>query len=122
MSSFKEEAKTRWGDTAAYYEYEKKTADYKEDKWQEVNNGLNFIFIKFSDCFKNGNAADSEEAQKLVKELQDYISANYYSCTNEILSGLGQMYVADERFKQNIDANGIGTAEFSVEAIKIYCK
>ena len=58
----------------------------------------------------------------LVKTLQNHITQNFYHCTNEILAGLGQMYVADERFKKNIDKNGDGTAQFICEAIKAYCK
>ena len=98
-----------------------KTANYTADKWQEVNDGLMSVLTKFADCMQNGNTADSDKAQALVIELQDYITDNYYTCTNEILAGLGQMYVADERFKNNIDKNGVGTAEFISEAIKIYC-
>ena len=64
---------------------------------------------------------DSEEAQSLAKKLQNYITENCYTCTNEILSGLGQMYVTDERFKDNIDKHGVGTAEFVSKVIKIYC-
>ena len=71
---------------------------------------------------KNGNTANSNEAQILVKELQNYITENYYTCTSEILAGLGQMYVADERFKINIDKNSNGTTEFVSKAIEIYCK
>ena len=64
----------------------------------------------------------SEEAQSLVKNLQDFITNHYYTCTDEILSGLGKMYVGDERFKKNIDkAGGAGTAEFAAKAIEIYC-
>ena len=45
------------------------------------------------------------------------------TCTNEILAGLGKMYIADERFKKNIDKYGEGTAEFASESVKIYtCK
>ena len=80
------------------------------------------VLAKFAECMKDGNTADSIEAQALVKELQNYITENYYTCTNEILAGLGQMYVADERFKNNINKNGNGTAEFVREAIEIYCK
>ncbi len=79
------------------------------------------VFTKFAECMQNGNTADSKEALALVKELQAYITENYYTCTNEILAGLGQMYVADERFKNNIDKNGNGTAEFISKAIEIYC-
>jgi metal-responsive CopG/Arc/MetJ family transcriptional regulator len=71
---------------------------------------------------KNGEETDSEKTQNLVKTLQNHITENYYHCTNEILSGLGEMYVADERFKNNIDKHGTGTAEFVSKAIEIYCK
>ncbi len=115
------EAKKRWGETDAYKEHAEKTANYTADKWQEVNDGLNAVLAKFAECMNNGNTADSVEAQALVKELKNYITENYYTCTNEILLGLGQMYVADERFKANIDKHAVGTAKFVSEAIKVYC-
>ena len=119
---FETEAKERWGETAAYKEQVEKTARYSKEKWQEVNDGLMTALAKFAECKQKGNTADSAEAQALVQELQAYITANFYTCTNEILAGLGVMYVSDERFKQSIDKNGDGTAEFVREAIEIYCK
>ena len=80
------------------------------------------VFYKFAECKQNGNTTDSEEARALVKELQNYITENYYTCTNQILAGLGQMYIADERYKTNIDKNGDGTADFVSKAIEVYCK
>lgn len=65
---------------------------------------------------------DSKEAQALVKKWQDYITANFYRCTKEILSCLGLMYVGDDRFTPNIDQNGDGTAAFMSAAIEIYCR
>ena len=118
---YETEAKQRWGETEAYKEHAEKTANYTADKWQEVNDGLMSVFAKFTECMQSCNTADSAETQALVKELQDYITENYYTCTNEILAGLGLMYVADERFKNNIDKNGDGTAEYVSEAIKFYC-
>lgn len=118
---YEADAKQRWGETDAYKEHEQKTANYSKDKWQEVNDGLMVIFTKFAECIKNGHTADSDDAQALVKELQTYITENYYTCTNQILAGLGQMYIADERFKTNIDKNGNGTAEFVSQAIEICC-
>ncbi len=114
------ESKERWGATDAYKEHAEKTANYTADKWQAVSDGLMSVLAKFAECMQNGNTADSKEAQALVIELQDYITENYYTCTNEILAGLGQMYVADERFKNNIDKNGNGTADFVSKAIKNY--
>ncbi len=121
MTNYDIEVKQRWGKTAAHKEHKEKTANYTKDKWQKVNDGLNTLLAKFAECKKNGHTADSNEVQLLVKELQAYITDNYYNCTNEILAGLGQMYVADERFKNNIDKHADGTAEFISGAIKVYC-
>ena len=118
---YEAEAKQRWGETKAYKEHAEKTANYTKDKWQQVNDGMNAVLAKFAECMNNGHATGSPEAQVLVKELQTHITENYYTCTNEILAGLGQMYVADERFKNNIDKHASGTAEFISQAIKIYC-
>ena len=116
------EAKQRWGATSAYKESQVKTAGYSKDKWNDILGGMNCIFAEFAQCKKCGEYAGSNTAQQLVKKLQDYITANFYHCTNEILAGLGQMYVCDERFKNNIDSHDEGTAEFVAEAIKIYCR
>ncbi len=122
MQNYDKEVQGRFGNTDAYKEYEQKTADYTKDKWQGVNDGLMSVFAKFAECKKDGHTANSVEAQALVIELQTYITDSYYTCTNEILAGLGQMYVADERFKNNIDKHTPGTAEFVSKAIEIYCK
>ena len=118
---YETEAKRRWGETDAYKEHAEKTANYTKDKWQDVNDGLMTVLAKFAECMKDGNTADSDKAQALVKELQNYITENYYTCTNEILAGLGRMYVADERFKNNIDKHTLGTAAFISEAVDTYC-
>ena len=122
MDNYKNEVTKRFGATAEYKEFEQKTADYSNDKWQQVNDGLNAMFAKFAVCLKSGQAPDSDDAQALVKELQSYITENYYTCNSKILKGLGQLYVADERFKKNIDKHGSGTAQFVSKAIEIYCK
>ena len=117
------EARERYGGTAAYREHEQKTKNYTKEKWAEANDGLMAIFAEFAVACKNDSAsADSTEAQTLVAKLQAHITANYYTCTDEILAGLGEMYVADERFKKNIDKYGEGTAEFASEAIAVYCQ
>jgi len=122
FEKYKAEAKEKWGKTNAYKEYAEKTKDYSKDKWNNFVEGLNDIFAEFAVCMKNGEEPDSTEAQNLVKSLQSYIDENYYLCTNEILAGLGQMYVLDERFKNNIDKHADGTAEFASAAIEAYCK
>ena len=120
MKNYETETRSRWGNTEAYREHEQKIKNYTKDKWAEANDGLMAIFDEFATCKENGVSADSAEAQALVAKLQAHITANYYTCTDEILAGLGKMYVADERFKKNIDKYGEGTAEFASEGIRIY--
>ena len=80
------------------------------------------IFAEFAEYKNDGFAANSPEVQSLVGKLQYYITQNYYTCTDEILAGLGKMYACDERFKKNIDKCGEGTAELAADAIAVYCK
>lgn len=119
---YNNEVKERWGNTEAYAEFSERTKDYSKERFADINTGLEDIFRDFAELMKNGAEPSSNEAQALVKKLQDYITENYYTCTDIILAGLGQMYVADERFKSNIDKYADGTAEYAFKAIAIYTK
>ena len=119
MKNYASDARSRWGSTDAWREHEQKTKNYTKEKWTEANDELMAIFAEFAAVKASGVRDDSAEAQALVAKLQAHITANYYTCTDEILAGLGKMYVADERFKKNIDKYGEGTAEFAAEAIKV---
>ena len=122
MKNYETEARSRWGATDAYREHEQKTKNYTKEKWTEANDGLMAIFAEFAAVKASGARADSAEAQALAAKLQAHITENYYTCTGEILAGLGKMYIADERFKNNIDKYGEGTAEFAADAIAVYCQ
>ena len=116
------EIRSRWGNTDAYPEHEQKTKNYTKEKWAEANEGLMAIFAEFAACNQSGADANSNEEQALVAKFQSHITANYYTCTDEILADLGKMYIADERFKKNIDKYGDGTAEFASKAITAFCQ
>ena len=120
MKNYKKETRARYGNTDAYREHEQKTKNYTKEKWAEANEGLMVIFAEFAACKNSGASADSAEAQVLVTKLQTHITAYYYTCTDEIFAGLGKMYVADERFKKNIDTYGEGTANFVSKAIDVF--
>ena len=121
FEKYKVEAQEKWGKTDAYKEHAERTKNYSKQKWNDLAEGMDHIMAEFAVCMKNGETPDSIGAQELVKTLQNHITENYYLCTNEILAGLGQMYVADERFKSNIDKHADGTATFICEAIETYC-
>ena len=121
FEAYKEEAREKWGNTEAYKQHREKTKDYSGQKWSDLAGNMDQIMAEFALCMKNGEGSDSAEAQRLVRVLQKHITDNYYNCTTQILAGLGQMYVADERFRNNIDKHGDGTAAFISKAIGIFC-
>ena len=120
IEKYKAEAAEKWGNTDAYKEHSEKTKGYSDKKWNDITEGLDRVMAEFALCMKSGASPESAEAQELVKMLKDYITRNFYKCTVEILSGLGQMYVCDERFKANIDKHAEGTAQFICEATQVY--
>ncbi len=90
-NNYEVEARERYGGTAAYREHTAKTKNYTKEKWAEANDGVMAIFAEFAACKQSGADADSAEAQALVAKLQAHITDNYYTCTDEILAGLGKM-------------------------------
>lgn len=119
-NNHEEEILERWGGTPVYEEYKEKTKTYTKGRWAAANLFMGVVFEEFSECLLAGREPGSVEAQELVAKLQSTITSFYYTCTDEILAGLGKMYVADERFKKNIDKKCAGTAAFVAEAIKLF--
>ncbi len=120
IESYKKEAKNQWGNTDAYREYENKTVDYSKEKQKKLADDMMEIFKEFGG---NINKSASDPCvQALVKKLKEFITANFYTCTNEILAGLGKMYASGGEMTENIDlAGGEGTAVFTAKAIEIFC-
>ena len=113
LEQYKAEAKERWGNTAAWKESQEKDPGAMAD----ASAGLMALLAEFG-ALRTLDPSDARAEEK-VRELQSYITAHFYTCTDDILYGLGQMYVADERFKTNIDrAGGEGTAAFVQKAIE----
>ena len=119
-NKYSNEVKSKWGNTSLYKEYEEKSKNYSKDKYDQLTNELFNIFKDFSFCMNSKLIASSNETLCLVEKLQNFISNNYYTCSNDTLLSLGNMYVCDERFKENIDKYSDGTAEYINEAIKYY--
>lgn len=116
LEQYAAEVKERWGNTAAYQESAQRPAAEQKD----AAAGLMAQFARMG-RLRTGDPA-GQEAQDAVRELQQFITKHFYTCTPEILSGLGQMYTADDRFRASIDAaGGEGTADFAGKAITVYC-
>ena len=116
-NKYAEEVRQRWGSTDAYKESQQRNTDFSQ-----AASLLDAVFEEFAELDRSGISPDNEAAKIQVEKLQRCITDNFYTCTNEILAGLGQMYAADVRFKNYIDKHGEGTAEFVSQCIKSYCK
>ena len=116
IDEYAAQAKASWGNTAEYREFEEKSKGRTPEEEKTLSVQMMAIFAEFG-RLREG-APDSEEAQALVKQLQDFITEHFYTCSDEILSGLGKMYAGGGDFTKNIDAaGGAGTAAFVNEAI-----
>ena len=121
IDNYAAEAKAKWGKTDAYKEYEHKTAGQSKEQLQASGDALMDIFAQFGQI--RHMSPGCPEAQTLVSQLQGFITGHYYTCTKQILRGLGQMYIAGDSMTENINnAGGEGTARFAHEAIEVYCK
>ena len=121
LDQYAAEAREKWGKTEAYKEFEKKTEGQSKEQQLADGNGLMAIFAQLG-AIRN-TSPGSKEAQTLVERLQQFITDHYYTCTPQILKGLGQMYIAGDSMTENIDkAGGAGTAEFVHKAIEIYTR
>ena len=121
IDEYSAQAENLYGKTDAWKEFKGKSENRTKAQEQALGDGLMDLFTKLGTMKEL--APESPEVQAWVKQLQDYITANYYNCTNQILAGLGEMYAGGGSMTENINAaGGPGTGEFAREAIQIYCK
>ena len=121
MDEYAAQARASWGSTQEYREFEKKDAGRTPADHDELNRQMMGIFAEFGEIKEQDPSSD--EAQKLVKKLQNFITEHFYNCSNQVLESLGKMYANGGEFTQNINAAaGEGAAEFAAEAIEVYCK
>lgn len=119
-AEYAKEAKKLYGESDAYKESQRKTSKYSSEDWNNVMDEANEIYKELAK--EMDKTPDDMAVQELVEKWRNYISNNFYDCKIEIFRGLADLYIADERFKNNIDKFGEGLAEFLSKAIKIYCE
>ena len=120
IEEYAAQAKASWGDTPEYGEYEQKAKGRSPEEEKDLAIRLMDIFREFGEAKEK--EPSSLEVQELVRKLQDFISRHYYTCSDEVLSGLGRMYAGGGEFTANIDkAAGTGTADLVIYAIQARC-
>lgn len=121
LDEYARQAKESWGPTKEYKEFEAKNSNKTLSEMKSMGDQLMSMIAEFGTKKDKDPADPAVQAQ--VKKVQEYITENFYTCTKEILKGLGTMYGGGGEFTKNINAvGGDGTAEFAAEAIKVYCR
>ena len=120
LDEYAKQAKEQWGTTPEYKEYSEQSKGRSKQDEESVMKDFMKVFEEFGTMKEKDPA--SAEVQGQVKKLQGFISDHFYKCSDDVLYGLGQMYAAGGEFTENIDKmGGEGTAEFTYQAIKVYC-
>ena len=120
IDDYTAQAKTLYGKTEAYREFEKKSAGRSKDQENALGNQVMDFFVRLGSMKHLDPGCD--EVQRWVKELQAFFTEHYYTCTNQILRSLAESYAGGGSMNENIDkAGGSGTGAFALEAIRIYC-
>ena len=120
IDEYARQAKESYGNSPAYKEFEQKSKCRSKEEEKSLGIGMMELFADFGKLLELSPEADT--VQQKVTELQAYITKNFYTCTPEILSSLGEMYAGGGSMTDNINEYaGEGTAEFAAKAIRIYC-
>jgi MerR family transcriptional regulator, thiopeptide resistance regulator len=116
-SEYEDEARERWGDTDAYQESTRRAQRYGEADWAEIRREAEEIVHELAALLRAGEPADGERARGLAERHRRHISRWFYPCPPEMHRGLGEMYVADERFAGNYEREAEGLARYFRDAI-----
>jgi DNA-binding transcriptional MerR regulator len=111
------EAHERWGDTDAYRQSARRTSKYSRADWEAVKAEMNTISSRYLALMHAGTPPDSPEARAVAADHRAHLSARYYDASPGMMRGLAQMWVADERFRRNIDRAGEGLAAYQSAAV-----
>ena len=116
-AEYAREAAERWGNTEAFFESREKHKGYTPEQEDRIRAEMEEIFRAFGRCADPA----APDTQALVARWQAHITQYHYHCTDSLLACLGEMYVNDPRFRENLDQYGLGTAQLMSDAIRVYC-
>jgi hypothetical protein len=108
---YADEARERWGGTDSYAESQRRAARYTKDDWKRMQAEVADWGERYDSLMAAGEPPTGERAMDMAEEHRQHITKWFYECGFEIHCGLGEMYVADERFKEFYESMRPGLAE-----------
>ena len=119
IDEYAAQAKASWGTTPEYKEFEQKSKGRSREEEQSLSVRFMAIFAEIGRI--RDKSPDDPEAMALAEKIQNFITENYYACSDEILLYLGRAYGGGGSMNENIDkAGGEGTGEFASRIIEAY--
>jgi len=119
IDEYSQQAKTLYGKTDAYKEYTQNAKDRTREQERDLGQQVMDFFVRLGQM--RPCDADSEEALAWAKELQDFFTEHFYTCTPQILKGLAESYAGGGSMTENIDdAGGAGTGAFAKQVLNAY--
>jgi DNA-binding transcriptional MerR regulator len=119
--AYAKEARERWGNTPAYKQSKERVKKMGKEGMKKVLEESGKLTVEIAECMKSGEPATGERALALIARHYDGLRA-FYEPNSEMYRGLAEMYVADERFKQNYEKVAEGLAEYMKESMFAFAK
>lgn len=121
QKKYEDEVKERWGNSDAYRISRERTAKYTKEDWEKINQVQMDNMKELCELYQAGVAYDDPRVLQVVENAMNFISRYFYPCNLEIMSGLGNMYICDERFTAFYEKFAPGLAVYYNNAIQHYC-
>lgn len=115
---YADEAKRRWGDTAAYKQSIERTKHWTQKDFDAVKKEYDEIHHALAQYMERP-VSDPEVQQQVARHYAQI--KKFYDCSYEMYKALGQMYVDDRRFTATFDAIRPGLAQYLHQAIDFFC-
>jgi len=112
-----DEARERWGHTEAYRESVRRTQAYREAEWNEIRGESEAIVRELMELMRAGEPSADSAARALAERHREHISRWFYPCSPRMHRGLGDMYLADDRFRSTQERQAEGLAAYFRDAI-----
>ncbi|HLL50766.1 MAG TPA: MerR family transcriptional regulator [Thermomicrobiales bacterium] len=112
------EAEERWGDSDAFGETQRRASRYSKEDWLRIKAEADDVTERLVAAMTSGEPPDGNVAMDLVEVHRQHISRWFYECSHEMQAALGDMYVADPRFRKTYEDMAQGLAEYVRAAIR----
>ncbi|WP_405018498.1 MerR family transcriptional regulator [Kitasatospora sp. NBC_00070] len=117
QESWETEAEQRYGDSAAWQQSRRRTSRYTKADWERIKAEGEALNARCAAALAAGTDPASAAGMALAEEHRRQITDTYYDCGYAMHRGLGEMYLADERFTAGYERVAPGLARWLRDAI-----